>query len=103
MSKEILHTDKNLGVCPFCQQPVKLYRDRLWTNNGHGYYGNYDYEVGCLNIDCDVQPHTKSISDIYRTPNEAINISIKRWTNRKRKKMVTAEDVLNGIMKEGNV
>lgn len=49
MSKEILHTDKDLGVCPFCQQPVNLYRRRLWTDNGHGYYGNYNYEVGCMN------------------------------------------------------
>ena len=87
--KEILLTDKNLGVCPFCQQPVNLYRDRLWTNNGHGYYGNYDYEVGCLNNDCDVQPHTKATEDIYRKPEEAISIAIKRWTDRKKKKMET--------------
>lgn len=99
-AKEILQTDKDLRVCPFCKQPVKLYREQLWTDGGHGYFGCYDYVVECCNLNCHVQPRTKAIEDIYRKPEEAIDIAIERWNDQSEKKMEDMDAFMERLMED---
>lgn len=53
----------------------------VW-NNGHGYYGNCEYYVGCNNNKCVVRPKTRSLNDVYDNKEEVIQKSIKRWNSR---------------------
>lgn len=68
--------------CPFCHDTPSIIKDPLWTNY-HGYYGNHKYYVACENIDCKIQPRTKSYNDIYdMKEQECIDKSIEDWNNR---------------------
>lgn len=78
---EIINPHTTLEKCPFCHKPGILFREQLW-NNGYGYYGNYEYYVGCDNDECDVRPKTRATNDVYGDKEEAINKSIKRWNSR---------------------
>lgn len=70
-----------LEPCPFCGGPAQIFKEQLW-HNGHGYYGNYDYFIGCQNINCKIQPITRKIDDIYRADKTAIRICINNWNTR---------------------
>lgn len=80
--QEIIATNRKLEDCPFCGKPGYLFKDPLWSS-GHGYYGNYMYNVGCLNPKCNIKPKTYGIDDIYRSPGEAIDMAIRDWNERR--------------------
>jgi hypothetical protein len=68
--------------CPFCHDIPIVAKDPMW-HGSHGYYGNYEYYVACMNFDCKVQPKTKSYNDIYgMTEQECIDKSIENWNSR---------------------
>ena len=68
--------------CPFCHDIPIVAKDPLW-NEGHGYYGNYEYYVACKNGKCKIHPRTKSYNDIYdMSENECIESAIKDWNSR---------------------
>lgn len=81
MGTEILIIDKELEKCPFCGKTGFAYRKPLW-NGSHGYHGNYEYFVGCLNLKCKIRPKTCGIDDIYRCPDEAIEMAVQDWNER---------------------
>lgn len=75
---EVILTHDWIDICPFCKEPVKLFRERLWWKE-YGYIGNYRYYVGCDNPDCSVRPRTKTHNDIYVETEMAIQETIKDW------------------------
>ena len=78
---EILNPHTVLSECPFCHEPGFLFRDPLWSD-GHGYYGNYEYFVGCDNDECNVKPKTRATNDIYGKKEKAIQEVIRKWNSR---------------------
>ena len=78
---EIINPHTALAECPFCHEPGFLFREQLW-NNGHGYYGNYEYYVGCDNDECNVNPKTRMTNDVYGDKENAIQEEIKKWNSR---------------------
>ena len=78
---EIINPLTTLVECPFCHKPGFLFRDPLWRD-GHGYYGNYEYFVGCDNDECNVKPKTRVTNDIYGKKEEAIQEAIRKWNSR---------------------
>ena len=82
MMQEIIATNQKLKDCPFCGGQGYLFRVPLW-NGSHGYYGNYDYHVGCMNPGCGVKPWSRGVDDIYHSSDEAINTTIKYWNERR--------------------
>lgn len=79
---EIVITDKKIKECPFCKKPGYVFKEQLW-NGSHGYHGCYDYYTGCLNQDCRIKPKTRGVDDIYRSSDEAIDMVINDWNERK--------------------
>lgn len=68
--------------CPFCHDIPIVAKDHLW-HESHGYYGNYEYYVACMNQNCKVQPKTKAYNDIYNmTEQECVDKSIEDWNSR---------------------
>ena len=82
---EVIETKNiRIDICPFCKQPAKLFRNRLWWKE-YGYEGKYIYHVGCDNRNCPVQPRTKTYDDTYVDTDIAITDAISdwNWTNGK--------------------
>lgn len=73
-----METPINLDACPFCKQPAKLIRNRLWWRE-YGFEGKHSYYVGCVNPTCKIQPHTKTHDDIHVETDVAINNAIRDW------------------------
>lgn len=68
--------------CPFCHKPALVIKEKLWNGN-YGYYGKYNYYVGCKNSKCRVQPRTKPYNDIYdMTEKWCIDKAIRDWNCR---------------------
>lgn len=68
--------------CPFCHDIPIVAKDHLW-HGSHGYYGNYEYYVACMNQNCKVQPKIKAYNDIYdMTEQECVDKSIEDWNSR---------------------
>lgn len=78
---EILISHTALSECPFCHKPGFLFRNPLWQD-GQGYYGNYEYFIGCDNDECEVRPRTRAANDIYGDKEEAIQKVIGKWNSR---------------------
>jgi len=75
---EVVEVNKSIDICPFCKQPAKLFRNRLWWKE-YGYEGCYSYHVGCDNPYCSMKPSTKSQDDIYTDTDVVINSVINDW------------------------
>lgn len=71
-----------LKDCPFCHEFPILAKERLWTDNGHGYYNCYDIFVKCDNPKCHVRPHTRSYTTIYEDEEKCKEQAYADWNNR---------------------
>lgn len=78
---ETLNSPIKLKKCPFCRGQAYLFR-KTFKNRTYGYYGNYEYYVGCNNHRCKVKPRTKEVDDIYDDKDIAIKTVIKFWNER---------------------
>lgn len=82
MAENKLSQDERIRDCPFCRSQARLERDPLFSENGRGYPGAYDFYVRCTNKYCGVTlPHGKYDS-IYCSEDDAIEKAIKRWNAR---------------------
>ena len=74
----IIDTTRKLGPCPWCGEP-----GRLMSRVGFDFI---NYQVGCVNIDCEMRSGTHSIMvDIDKDEavrQAAMNELIKRWETR---------------------
>lgn len=63
-----------LKPCPFCGEKVNIEKIPMWfTHNGitHGYYGCYEFDIRCKNIDCACSVQLGKNDTIYRDEEEA--------------------------------
>ena len=76
MKSEIVRITELPKECPFCHDMPMVKKVPLWRGS-HGYHGNYEYSVACMNENCKITPRTKSYNDIYdMTEQECINRAI---------------------------
>ena len=76
---EIMKNIPALKTCPFCKGPGLILKSSIMP----GYPENNQYQAGCFNKDCKIQPRTRKWDDIYRTADKAINNAAENWNYRK--------------------
>ena len=71
---------EKLKPCPFCGNEVEVEKIPLWSGNGRGYSGCYEFRIKCENCGGTVdQPKNDSI---YRSEEESRENAIKAWNRR---------------------
>lgn len=72
--------------CPFCGEIPYLERKPLWRtyNNGttHGYYGCFEYEIRCRNIECGCSVKLGRNDTIYNEDEVAKKNAVDAWNKR---------------------
>ena len=70
-----------LVSCPVCGHTPIVTSRSLDRGNGHGYPGNYTYQIQCSNNNCPLSREVPMFStdDIYRTKEEAYNYLYEKW------------------------
>ena len=66
--------------CPFCGEDVYMEKISLDEGNGHGYPGDYEFDVHCKNCGCRVNLGRNDT--IYNTEEEAIINATNAWNRR---------------------
>ena len=73
--------------CPWCHKVPDIVKKPLWSeiagDGYHGYYGNFEYFIECVNPECKIQPRSKAYNDIYNfDASKCIKSCINDWNTR---------------------
>ena len=72
--------------CPFCGEIPYLEKKPLWRKYGdgttHGYYGCYEYEIRCHNIECGCSVKLGRNDTVYNDDEVAKQNAINAWNRR---------------------
>lgn len=76
----------SIKPCPFCGEIPYLERKPLWetyrSGTTHGYYGCYEYEIKCNNLECGCSVKLGRNDTIYNKDEEAKQNAINAWNRR---------------------
>lgn len=81
----VIRYDASSGLlpCPFCGENVYLEKVSLDEGNGHGYPGDYEFDIHCKNCGCRV--NLGGNDTIYNSEEEAIINATSAWNRRAEK------------------
>ena len=78
--------ENKLKPCPFCGAIPYLEKKPLWKTNGygttHGYYGCFEYEIKCHNVECGCHIKLGRNDTVYNQDAEAMQNAINAWNRR---------------------